>query len=140
MRNSEPVPICAPRLHQAPLPLPLQKHINDAMLKPDQMDAMPSQQKVSLTTTLITKLLTIRSHSRSPRRTRRTTRQPQRPSTTQADCRWHGRGQGFESPKLHSLFALVRSKRIGVISALCLGSYSTRGGAEWGARWPPDAP
>src|SRR5215203_3071386 len=69
MRNSEPVPICAPRLHQAPLPLPLQKHINDAMLKPDQMDAKPSQRKVSLTTPLLTKLLTIRSHSRSPRRT-----------------------------------------------------------------------
>jgi hypothetical protein len=30
-----------------------------------------------------------------------TTRQPQGRSTTQADCRWHGRGQGFESPKLH---------------------------------------
>jgi hypothetical protein len=26
-----------------------------------------------------------------------TTRQPQGRSTTQADCRWHGRGQGFES-------------------------------------------
>jgi hypothetical protein len=33
---------------------------------------------------------------------------------------WHGRGQGFESPKLHPLFSLVRQKRIGVISALCL--------------------
>src|SRR5829696_6680888 len=48
MRNSEPVPHLCPRLHQAPLPLPLQKHINDAMLKPDQMDAMPSQREGQL--------------------------------------------------------------------------------------------
>jgi hypothetical protein len=29
-----------------------------------------------------------------------TNRQPLGPPTTQADCRWHGIGQGLESPKL----------------------------------------
>jgi hypothetical protein len=40
----------------------------------------------------------MRSHSRGQRRAQVTTRQPRGRSTTQADCRWHGRGQGFESP------------------------------------------
>jgi hypothetical protein len=43
---------------------------------------------------------------------------------------WHGRGQGFESPKLHSLFLLIRL-RIGVISALCL-VLTGRGGQSGG--------
>jgi hypothetical protein len=37
-----------------------------------------------------------------------TNRQAQGRSTTQADCRWHGRGQGFESPKLHGESASQR--------------------------------
>ena len=62
------------------------------------------KEKVSLTTTLITKLLTDPlAKSRSRDRTRVTNRQPQGRSASQADCRWHGRGQGFESPKLHGL-------------------------------------
>jgi hypothetical protein len=49
-----------------------------------------------------------------------TNRQPQGRSTTQGDCRWHGRGQGFESPKLHPLFPSPAANRIVVISAICL--------------------
>jgi hypothetical protein len=65
-------------------------------------------EKFSLTTTLTTKLLT------NPLAQSRSTADagdqspPQGRSTTQTDCRWHGRGQGFESPKLHSQFPLVR--------------------------------
>jgi hypothetical protein len=61
---------------------------------PDQIDAMPSQRKVNLTTTLLTKLLTNRSHNRGQQRTRVTNRQPQGRTISQADCRWHGRDQG----------------------------------------------
>ena len=64
-----------------------------------------------------------------------TNRQPQGRSTTQADCRWHGRGQGFESPKLHSLFPLIRREAHRCHFSALFGSHWTRG-ADWGARWP----
>ena len=57
-------------------------------------------EKVSLTTTLITKLHT------NPLALSRTTADagvqssPRGRSTTQVDCRWHGSGQVFESPHL----------------------------------------
>ena len=56
------------------------------------------KRSIPLTTTLITKLFTIPSQSRDQERTRVTSRQVQGWSTTQAGCRWHGRGQGFRIP------------------------------------------
>jgi hypothetical protein len=93
-------------------------------------------------TTLITKLLTNPRAQSRPAADAGDQSPASGRSTTHADCRWHRRSQGFESPKLHSLSLLVRLHRIGVISALCL-VLTGRGGRSWGslaARWAVRAP
>ena len=60
-----------------------------------------------------------------------TTRQPQGRTISPTDCRWHGRGQGFESLSSTHYLSWSGSNRIGVISALCL-VLTGRGGQSGG--------
>jgi hypothetical protein len=52
---------------------------------------------------------------------------------------WHGRGQGFESPKLHSLFLLASPESHKCHFRVLFGS-SWTWGAKRGARWARGAP
>ena len=70
-----------------------------------------------------------------------TNREPQRRSTTQADCRWHGSGQGFESLSSHlSSTNRVFTRTLCSLARGCLSLGMAVAGElrEGECRWPAD--